>query len=163
MIDPKKVRLMTKLAVYEEGPGKKDLRINGYSKRTYVNIKQLESVIAITAAYILAMVLYCFGIYTDIISRGLSFPYHKLFPVLFFLNISSQTIWRLFLEVILGIGCCYIYRFFRGIGDVSRIEKVSFEDDEYFYYVKAVPKIKVTEKNRNVTNIKSEEDRKSVV
>ena len=41
MIDPKKVRLMTKLAVYEEGPGKKDLRINGYSKRTYVNIKQL--------------------------------------------------------------------------------------------------------------------------
>ena len=51
MINPKKVRLMTKLAVYEEGPGKKDLRINGYSKRTYVNIKQLESVIAITAAY----------------------------------------------------------------------------------------------------------------
>ena len=45
MIDPKKVRLMTKLAVYEEGPGKKDLRINGYSKRTYVNIKQLESVL----------------------------------------------------------------------------------------------------------------------
>ena len=28
MIDPKKVRLMTKLAVYEEGPGKKDLKIN---------------------------------------------------------------------------------------------------------------------------------------
>jgi len=70
----------------------------------------------------------------------------------------DYTIWRLFLEVILGIGCCYIYRFFRGIGDVSRIEKVSFEDDEYFYYVKAVPKIKVTEKNRNVTNIKSEEN-----
>ena len=421
MINPKKVRLMTKLAVYEEGPGKKDLRINGYSKRTYVNIKQLESVIAITAAYILAMVLYCFGIYTDIMSRGLSFPYQKyivhavilyviivvldivcirryytrvyekmrvdmaqlvyfkewlttlykrhveiilpilkllfaffalsmfqrmfyynefidkpwvflavsavqaflpisflyyaisiliminlwnvsmdiflgfviffiicslafirvdkkhaiiiiatvllfylkleyLLPVLlgmsvgfgailpaaagivtYFLSVymtdvstllttstSSSfgmglqrivnlilidkkllvllvtfaliifittllchifyerawmfaifvgniamvllllfgrlifeldyTIWRLFLEVILGIGCCYIYRFFRGIGDVSRIEKVSFEDDEYFYYVKAVPKIKVTEKNRNVTNIKSEEN-----
>ena len=41
---------------------------------------------------------------------------------------------------------------------MSRIEKVSFEDDEYFYYVKAVPKIKVTEKNWNVTNIKSEEN-----
>lgn len=79
MINPKKVRLMTKLAVYEEGPGKKDLRINGYSKRTYVNIKQLESVIAITAAYILAMVLYCFGIYTDIMSRGLSFPLSKVY------------------------------------------------------------------------------------
>lgn len=77
MIDPKKVRLMTKLAVYEEGPGKKDLKINGYSKKTYVNIKQLESVIAVTVAYILGMLLYCFGIYTDIISRGLGFPYQK--------------------------------------------------------------------------------------
>lgn len=77
MIDPKKVRLMTKLAVYEEGPGKKDLKINCYSKKTYVNIKQLESIIAVTVAYILGIVLYCFGIYTDIISRGLDFPYRK--------------------------------------------------------------------------------------
>lgn len=77
MIDPKKVRLMTKLSVYEEGPGKKDLKINGYSKKTYVNIKQLESILAVTAAYILGMLLYCFGIYTDIISRGLGFPYQK--------------------------------------------------------------------------------------
>lgn len=70
----------------------------------------------------------------------------------------DYTIWRLFLEMIMAIGCCYIYRFFRGIGDVSRIEKASFEDDEYFYYVKAVPKIKVTQKDRNVTNIKSDEN-----
>ena len=77
MIDPKKVRLMTKLAVYEEGPGKKDLKINCYSKRTYVNIKQLESIIAITVAYLLGLGLYCFGIYTDIISQGLKFPYQK--------------------------------------------------------------------------------------
>lgn len=70
----------------------------------------------------------------------------------------DYTIWRLFLEMVMGIGCCYIYRFFRGIGDVSRIEKASFEDDEYFYYVKAVPKIKVTLKDRNVTDIKSDEN-----
>ena len=62
MIDPKKVRLMTKLAVYEEGPGKKDLRINGYSNRTYVNIKQLESVIAIPAAYILGKGSFLLGV-----------------------------------------------------------------------------------------------------
>lgn len=77
MIDPKKVRLMTKLAVYEEGSGKKDLKINCYSKKTYVNIKQLESLIAVTFAYMLGILLYCFGIYTDIISRGLNFPYKK--------------------------------------------------------------------------------------
>ncbi len=77
MIDPKKVRLMTKLAVYEEGPGKKDLKINCYTKKTYVNIKQLESIIAVTFAYALGILLYCFGIYPDIISQGLSFPYEK--------------------------------------------------------------------------------------
>lgn len=77
MIDPKKVRLMTKLAVYEEGSGKNDLKINCYTKKTYVNIKQLESIIAVTLAYILGILLYCFGIYTDIISQGLSFPYEK--------------------------------------------------------------------------------------
>lgn len=75
----------------------------------------------------------------------------------------DYSILRLFLEMILGIACCYIYRFFRGIGDVSRIEKASFEDDEYFYYVKAVPKIKVTEKNRNVTNIKSDENEDDIL
>ena len=75
----------------------------------------------------------------------------------------DYKIWRLFLEMILGIGCCYIYRFFRGIGDVSRIEKASFEDDEYFYYVKAVPKIKVTQKDRNVTDIKSGENEDDIL
>lgn len=60
---------------------------------------------------------------------------------------------RIFLEVILGIGLCFVFRFFRGIGDTSRIERISFEDDEYFYYVKAVPKMKVTEKEGNVTTI----------
>ena len=77
MIDPKKVRLMTKLAVYEEGPGKKDLKINCYSKRTYVNIKQLESIIAITVAYLLGLGLYCFGIYTDII--GIEVPLSEIY------------------------------------------------------------------------------------
>ncbi len=67
----------------------------------------------------------------------------------------NYSIWRVFLEIILGIFLCFIYRFFRGIGDISRIERVSFEDDEYFYYVKAVPKIKVSQKDRNVTNIHS--------
>lgn len=77
MIDPKKVRLMTRLAIYEEGKGKKDLKINRCSRGTYLSMKQFEGVIAITIAYMLAAILYCFGIYTDIITRGLSFPYKR--------------------------------------------------------------------------------------
>lgn len=70
----------------------------------------------------------------------------------------DYTIWRIFLEIFLSVICCLVYRFFRGIGDVSRIEKVSFEDDDYFYYVKAVPKIKATLRDRNVTKIISGEN-----
>lgn len=37
--------------------------------------------------------------------------------------------------------------------DYSRIERVQFEDDEYYYYVKAVPKICLTEKEKQITTI----------
>ena len=59
------------------------------------------------------------------------------------------NMFRLFLEIILAIGLGNLIMLFKGIGDVSRIEKVSFEDDEYIYYVKAVPKMKITQKDVN--------------
>lgn len=62
-------------------------------------------------------------------------------------------IWRVILEAILGIVICMIVEFFRGIGVVSLIERTVFEDEEYIYYVKAVPKIKVAQKNPNYMNI----------
>ncbi len=46
--------------------------------------------------------------------------------------------------------------FFRDL-DYSRTEKVSFEDDEYYYYVTAVPKIHVGEEVNEVKKIKTPE------
>lgn len=40
--------------------------------------------------------------------------------------------------------------------DYSRTEKVQFEDDEYYYYVKAVPKMTVTEPVRTVKRINTQ-------
>ena len=70
----------------------------------------------------------------------------------------DYAIWRVFLEIILAIGLDTVVQFFKGIGDVSRIEKVSFEDEEYIYYVKAVPKMKVAQAERSVTALGFEED-----
>lgn len=78
MIDAKKVRMMTKLAIYEEGIGKKELKMNRSSKSTYLNYKQLESVIAVTIAYILGVVLYSVRYYTDIMAQGLTFQYKDI-------------------------------------------------------------------------------------
>lgn len=63
---------------------------------------------------------------------------------------TSYSIVTLLLVAILGFLLCLIIQFFKGIGDVSRIEKVTFEDDEYIYYVKAVPKYKVTQSDPNI-------------
>ena len=46
--------------------------------------------------------------------------------------------------------------FFRFCVDFGRMEKVQFEDDEYYYYVKAVPKMSVAESTRTVKKINSQ-------
>ena len=40
--------------------------------------------------------------------------------------------------------------------DYSRTEKVQFEDDEYYYYVKAVPKITVSTPTKTVKKINTQ-------
>jgi len=46
----------------------------------------------------------------------------------------------LLISSIVGIAVAYIIKFFLFNLDYSKTEKVQFEDDEYYYYVKAVPK-----------------------
>lgn len=91
-----------------------------------------------------------------VIIGNISFAVLLLFGLLIFE--LDYTIWRVFLEIIFAMGVATVIQFFRGIGDFSRIEKVSFEDDEYIYFVKAVPKIKAAQEERNVTDIVPEEE-----
>lgn len=46
--------------------------------------------------------------------------------------------------------------------DYSRTEKLQFEDDEYYYYVKAVPKVTVSGTNKKVKRINSSRKKASV-
>ncbi len=49
-----------------------------------------------------------------------------------------------------------IIEFFRFCVDYSRTEKVQFEDDEYYYYVKAVPKMTVAVQTKTVKKINTQ-------
>ena len=51
-----------------------------------------------------------------------------------------------------------VLQFFVFSVDYSRSEFVQFEDDDYYYYVKAVPKIRVTGQNRSVKTIQEDSD-----
>ena len=42
--------------------------------------------------------------------------------------------------------------------DYTGAVSLQFEDDEYYYYVKAVPKLKVAIKERQITRINPKED-----
>jgi hypothetical protein len=57
---------------------------------------------------------------------------------------------NLILEVLVGITLW----FFCFMVDYSREETVQFEDDEYYYYVKAIPKVTVTVPEVRVTRIR---------
>ncbi len=54
---------------------------------------------------------------------------------------------------IVAVVVAKIIEFFRFCVDYSRTEKVQFEDDEYYYYVKAVPKMTVTAPSKTVKKI----------
>jgi hypothetical protein len=57
------------------------------------------------------------------------------------------------LGTLISMLLAYIIQFFRLTLDYTGVERVQFEDDDYYYYVKAVPKINVTAPEKNVKRI----------
>lgn len=77
--------------------------------------------------------------------------------------ILGDSIWsvqadvaKLFGGLAISAVIAYIVQFFRMSLDYMGVRHLQFEDDEYFYYVKAVPKVKITVSDKTVTRI--EED-----
>lgn len=66
---------------------------------------------------------------------------------------KSQQILVMILGTIASGAIVYVIHFFRLSLDYSGVEITQFEDDVYYYYVKAVPKITVTAPQRNVKRI----------
>lgn len=63
-------------------------------------------------------------------------------------SILSET-FMIFLSVFVAL----VLQFFHIVVDYTREETFEFEDEEYYYYVKAVPKVSVEEEDINITNI----------
>lgn len=62
---------------------------------------------------------------------------------------------------ILALAVGKVIEFFRFCVDYSRTEKVQFEDDEYYYYVKAVPKMAVSAATKTVKRINTQRGRET--
>lgn len=57
MVNNRKVRLMTKLAIYEKKEGKEDIKLSRYFRRDYVRLHLLYTLIAVTIGYLLVLAL----------------------------------------------------------------------------------------------------------
>ncbi len=55
MLNEEKISLMTKLALYEQGEGKKEIPMSGYYRGDYVSLKVVNSAIVGTIAYFLVI------------------------------------------------------------------------------------------------------------
>lgn len=69
---------------------------------------------------------------------------------------TNLSILSALLGAIVTVIVCKIIEFFRFCLDYSRTEKVQFEDDEYYYYVKAVPKMTVSAPTNTVKKINTQ-------
>ncbi len=77
------------------------------------------------------------------------------FLVSFLILDQSNQIFSMILGMIASGVIAYIVHFFKLTLDYSGVERVQFEDDVYYYYVKAVPKVFVTTPQRNIKHIYS--------
>ncbi|MCH5342400.1 MAG: hypothetical protein J1E64_00065 [Acetatifactor sp.] len=76
---------------------------------------------------------------------------------------TNMSVGWAILGVVLAVVCGKIIEFFRFCVDYSRTEKVQFEDDEYYYYVKAVPKMTVAAPTKTVKKINTQRQGSSSV
>lgn len=69
---------------------------------------------------------------------------------------TNVGLFGMILGTIVSLLLVAVLQFFVFNVDYSRTEKVQFEDDEYYYYVKAVPKVTVAKPEKKVKQINSQ-------
>ncbi len=74
---------------------------------------------------------------------------------------NVSVLWVI-LGTVVAVAVAKVLEFFRFCVDYSRTEKVQFEDDEYYYYVKAIPKMNVAARDRTVKTISAQRSRGAV-
>jgi hypothetical protein len=73
----------------------------------------------------------------------------------FFFDVGSSSM-LVVLQVVLSCALMFVVRFFAFYVDYTRAEYLQYEDDDYYYYVKAVPKVSITRQERFVKTIGEE-------
>ena len=98
MIDIERIKIMTRLATYEKGQGKKDIAMNRYSREDYIKYHMLWSSVAATVAFAIACFLFLLWGLDWIINLPNRSSYIFLLGMICFLYIIFLFIYRRFLR-----------------------------------------------------------------
>lgn len=134
MLDKRKIRLMTKMAIYEKKYGEEDIKISGYYKKDYSSLNTWITLIWVSAGYLLAsaLLVLCGA---DAILEGLTF-----LKLLVLIAIAAGAYFALL--IIYGIGSGKFYRrkhtqakqrvkkYYRDMSRLEKIYKKEYRDHE---------------------------------
>ena len=126
MLDKRKIRLMTKAAIYEKEYGEEELKIAGYYKKDYTSLNTWITLIWITVGYVLlvGIIFLCYG---ENMMEGITITR------LLFLGAVALALY-LALMIMYGIGAGNFYskkhirakqRVKKYLRDISRLEKMN--------------------------------------
>ena len=132
MIDKRKVRLMSRAAIYEKRYGEEDIRITGYYQKDYASLNTWITLIWITAGFLLvAGLLFLAG--GEELLEGITF-------VKLLLLAAIALAAYLALMIIYGIGAGSFYRkkhiqakqrMKKYIRELSRLEKMNLKKEKH--------------------------------
>lgn len=126
MLDKRKIRLMTRAAIYEKEYGEEDLKITSYYKKDYSSLNTWITLIWVTAGYILlaGIIFLCFG---ESLVEGLT-----IMRLLFLAAVALALYLALMILYGIGAGNFYSKKHLRAkqrvkkyLRDISRLEKMN--------------------------------------
>ncbi|MCL2462745.1 MAG: hypothetical protein FWF44_08780, partial [Defluviitaleaceae bacterium] len=71
---------------------------------------------------------------------------------------SDQNIFVVFIMTVVSAGIAELVKFFDVVVNYQRAERVEFQDEENYYYVKVIPKVILTRRKRVVRRIRSRDE-----
>lgn len=107
MVNMRKVRLMTKLAVYEQKEGKEDIKLGKYFRRDYVRLKVLHNIVAVTLGYILVLAMVIAYRMEYLIKEAVNLDYIGMGKTILGVYIIVVTIYTM--SAMVGYGLYYDY------------------------------------------------------
>ena len=140
-----------------EIPQKLKVLMDGLMKNQEMWMTMIAFVAVILLVYAIRTRAFDYAWRVSIVAGGVTYIFLMLVGGLF-LNVQTSILELLIFSVIAILIGMVLELFVFG-GDYSRTERLEYEDEEYYYYVKAVPKATVATSERNIKKINAAPER----